>query len=297
MHAESQEREEIATGSQTKKKSDGKPSGNRAFPTAADIPAMLLIFFLAQGVSAAILSAFGLTVPDLPVPGSTNIEDFMQVQILRGERIAILYPVSMLVSLLSVYLYVLLRGGKRRIAHFSPSGFNPNIILSGIVWIVSAQIVLEPAMSLLPSIENAGVGRGFWACITAMVFAPVLEETLCRGIVLETLRHRWGNAVAVLVSAMFFGIVHIDPATALTGFVVGTVLGMIYLRTSSLFSTIILHSINNAIALALIWLDMDNIALRDIISNDLAYYSVYTVACTLFLIFFLETARKVFRRQ
>lgn len=298
---ETKERQGIATRSQTNATIDGtrerKLSGDRVSPTIADIPIMLLLFFLSQGVSAALLSLCGITLPDLTMTDAGNIEEFMRVQVIRGERIAVLYSVSMLVSLISVYLYVCLRGGRWRVARFSASGFNPNIILTGIVWVFAAQIVLEPIMSLLPSVDNAGVGRGLWACITAMVFAPVFEETLCRGIVLETLRRRWGNAVAVIVSAMFFGIVHIEPATALAGVVVGMIFGMIYLRTGSLFSTIILHSINNAAALALICLDMDNVTLRDIIDNDAVYYAVYTVSCLLFFLFFLETSRKVFRKR
>lgn len=269
---------------------------DRPFPTFGDIAMLLLLFFLSQGVVGVAFAALGFAIPDLP-DARSGVEEFMSAQVLRGERIAVIYPVSMFVALLAVWLYVRLRGGRWRVARFSASGFNPNIILTGIVWIVAAQIVLEPVMALLPSVDNAGVGRGFWACVTAMVFAPVFEETLCRGIVLETLRRRWGNAVAVAVSALFFGAVHIEPATALAGVVVGAIFGMIYLRTSSLFSTIILHSINNAIALALICMDMDNVPVRDMIGNDIAYVVVYAVASLLFLLFFIETAHKVFRKK
>lgn len=258
---------------------------------------MLLLFFVSQVLAATVLALFGIAIPDSSAVDAGNIEEFMRQQVLRGESIAIVYPVSMAVSVVSILLYVGMRSGSWRIARFSASGFNPNIILSGIAWIVVAQIVLEPAMELLPSFDNAGVGRGFWACVTAMLFAPVLEEMLCRGIVLETLRRRWGNIVAVAVSALFFGIVHVEPATALAGVVVGFVLGMIYLRTQSLFSVIILHSVNNAIALALICLDMDGVAFREMIGNDTAYFSAYAASCLLFVLFFVETSRKVFRRK
>lgn len=298
-NAESTERGSAAGKSPVAEVVDAHVAESRAerlFPTVGDIAMMLLLFFLSQGVTGVLFAAFGFAIPDLP-DVRDGVEEFMAAQVLRGERIAVIYPVSMLVSLLSIYLYVRLRGGRWRVARFSASGFNPNIILSGIVWIVAAQIVLEPIMALLPSVDNAGVGRGFWACVTAMVFAPVCEEMLCRGIILETLRRRWGKAVAVAVSALFFGIVHVEPATALAGVVVGTIFGMIYLRTSSLFSTIILHSINNSIALALICLDMDKVPVRDMIGNDIAYYAVYNVACVLVLLFFVETSRKVFRNK
>ena len=269
----------------------------RRFPTVGDVLMMLLLFFVSQVLVATVLALFGIAIPDSSVVDTGNIEEFMQQQMLRGESIAIVYPVSMAVSVIAILLYVGARSGNWRIARFSASGFNPNIILSGIAWIVVAQIVLEPVMELLPHFDNAGVGRGFWACVTAMFFAPVLEELLCRGIVLETLRRRWSNFVAVAVSALFFGIVHVEPATALAGVVVGFVFGMIYLRTQSLFSVMILHSVNNAIALALICLDMDGVSFREMIGNDTAYFSAYAASCLLFALFFVEISRKVFRRK
>lgn len=272
------------------------PSRAAAFPAVADIPVIVILFFLTQTLTAFLLSRFGLNLPDISDLQVEDIESHMRAQILRGEGMAILYPVSMTVSLLAIYLYIRFRGGKWILAGCSASGFNPNIILSGTIWIVAAQIVLEPLMAMLPSIENAGVGRGLWACVTAVVLAPVFEEILCRGLILESVRRRWGNVVAVAVSALFFGLVHVEPSTALAGFVVGGIFGTIYIRTHSLFSTIILHSINNAIAFALICFGMDNVPLSEILGGGSVYHAVYGVSVLIFLLFSVEAWRKVFRR-
>jgi len=270
-------------------------SQSKTFPAVADIPVIVILFFVTQILTAALLSWCGLNLPDISDLQVEDIESYMRAQILRGEGMAILYPVSMAVSLLSIYLYIRLRGGKWLFAGFSASGFNPNIILSGTIWMIAAQIVLEPFMAMLPSIENAGVGRGVWACVTAVVLAPVFEEMLCRGLVLETVRRRWSDAVAVAVSALFFGLVHVEPSTALAGVVVGGIFGTVYIRTHSLFSTIILHSINNAIAFALICFGMDGVPLSEILGGGNAYYVVYGVSVLLFLLFSVEARHKVFR--
>lgn len=268
----------------------------KAFPAVGDILVIMVLFFVTQTLTAVLLSLCGLHLPEISDLQVEDIESYMRAQILRGEGMAVLYPVSMTVSLLAIYLYVRFRGGRRPFAGFSAAGFNPNIILSGTVWVIAAQIVLEPLMAMLPSIENAGVGRGFWACITAVVLAPVFEEILCRGLVLETVRRRWGDAVAVLISALFFGLVHVEPSTALAGFVVGGIFGTIYIRTHSLFSTIILHSINNAFAFALICFGLDDVPLGDILGGGSVYHAVYGISVLIFLLFSVEAWRKVFRR-
>lgn len=274
----------------------GTASKSKIFPAVADIPVILILFFVTQVLTAALLSWCGLNLPDISDLQVEDVESYMGAQILRGEGMAILYPVSMAVSLLTIYFYVRLRGGEWLFAGFSASGLNPNIILSGTIWIIAAQIVLEPFMAMLPSIEDAGVGRGLWACVTAVVFAPVLEEILCRGLVLETVRRRWSDAAAVAVSALFFGLVHVEPSTVLAGIVVGGIFGIVYIRTHSLFSTIILHSINNAIAFALICFGMESVPLSEILGGGIAYYAVYGVSALLFLLFSIEAGRKVFRR-
>lgn len=267
----------------------------KAFPAVGDILVIMVLFFVTQTLTAVLLSLCGLHLPDISNLQVEDIESYMRAQILRGEGMAVLYPVSMTVSLLAIYLYIRFRGGRRSFAGFSAAGFNPNIILSGTVWVIAAQIVLEPLMAMLPSMENAGVGRGFWACVTAVVLAPVFEEILCRGLVLETVRRRWGDAVAVLISALFFGLVHVEPSTALAGFVVGGIFGTIYIRTHSLFSTIILHSINNVFAFALICFGLDDVPLSGVLGGSV-YHAVYGISVLIFVLFSVEAWRRVFRR-
>ena len=127
----------------------------KAFPAVGDIIVIMVLFFVTQTLTAVLLSLCGLHLPDISDLQVEDIESYMRAQILRGEGMAVLYPVSMTVSLLAIYLYIRFRGGRRSFAGFSAAGFNPNIILSGTVWVIAAQIVLEPLMAMLPSIENA----------------------------------------------------------------------------------------------------------------------------------------------
>ena len=79
------------------------------------------------------------------------------------------------------------------------------------------------------------------------VFAPVVEESLCRGIG-YSLFQRWGDAYAIVVTAIAFALAH--GAVLDVPWVLVTGLGLGYLRakTGSLYPCIALHATVNAVA-------------------------------------------------
>lgn len=268
------------------------------FPTVGDMIMMLLLFFVAQLLVGVVANACGLFAPQVSPIDAVDIETYMNEQEALGRYIAIFYPVSFLFSIGALWLYVRLRSGKRsiRIRH-SASGFNPSVVLVGVLWLFSAQIVLEPLMSQLPQAESGGFGRGFWACFTAVVSAAVLEELLCRGLLFEVLHKRLGVKSSILFSSLFFGLIHFDIATAIVAVVAGIIFGVLYIRTSSLYTTIIIHSINNALAFAMISFGVGDMSLYDIMGGGVAYWVIYGVAATIFIVCFVETYLKVFRQK
>ena len=74
-----------------------------------------------------------------------------------------------------------------------------------------------------------------------MIFAPIFEELICRGVVLGSLRGKFGVTTAWLVSSLFFGVLHGQPVQVINATVIGLVLGYVYLATDSLWSVMILH--------------------------------------------------------
>jgi hypothetical protein len=68
-------------------------------------------------------------------------------------------------------------------------------------------------------------------------------------------------------------------------FVVGIILGYIYLKTGSLLSVIILHAINNAIAYVSMCYfgDSANVTVESMFASKTAYWIVYSAAAALFV--------------
>ena len=270
----------------------------RRFPTVGDMVVMLLLFFTVQMLTGMVANLLGFVPPATSAIDAVDIETYMNEQEALGRYVAISYPVSFLLSIGALWLYVRLRGGKRSIhINHSASGFNPSVVLVGALWLFSAQIILEPLMSQLPQSEGGGFGRGFWACFTAIVSAAVLEELLCRGLIFEVLHKRLGVKTSILFSSLFFGLIHFDIATAIVAVVAGIIFGVLYVRTSSLYTTIIIHSINNTLAFAMICCGVGDMSLYDIIGGGVAYWIVYGVAMAIFLACSIEAYLKVFRRK
>ena len=270
----------------------------RAFPTVGDVLLMLLLFALTQGVAGLLLQVFGHTAPVTSPIDAVDVETYMAEQEAFARYTAIAHPILFGASIFVLWLYARLRGGKRAITiRHSLSGLNPSIILVGVMWLLASQVILEPLLELMPSNNDFGIGRGIWAGFTAIVSASVLEELLCRGVIFETLNKRWGAKTSILVTALFFGLLRFDPANATVAIVAGLIFGVLYIRTSSIYATIIIHALNNAIAFALISFGVEDLSFREVLGGGATYYIVYALSVAIFVSASVEAWFRVLRKK
>ncbi len=84
--------------------------------------------------------------------------------------------------------------------------------------------------------------RAITVPFTFVVIAPVTEELLFRGLILRSLRTRYGRAVAIGVTAVLFAVFHLDPQALVFATLIGIVLGVIADRARSIVPSIALHA-------------------------------------------------------
>jgi membrane protease YdiL (CAAX protease family) len=98
---------------------------------------------------------------------------------------------------------------------------------------------------------------GFWGSfLKVAVVAPIIEETLFRGIIMHGLMRNYKKWYAILLSGILFSIFHLNPWQMTYTFFLGLFLGWLMIRTRSLPLCIIAHSINNIIVLlSITWND------------------------------------------
>jgi membrane protease YdiL (CAAX protease family) len=78
--------------------------------------------------------------------------------------------------------------------------------------------------------------------------APALaEEGFFRGLMLTRLRARWTRWPAILVTALAFGVFHVDPVQGSEAFIAGIFFGWVVERLGGIRPTIVAHAVNNGV--------------------------------------------------
>lgn len=83
--------------------------------------------------------------------------------------------------------------------------------------------------------------------LTAVVLAPLFEETIFRGALLPVLATRLGPLPGVLLSGLLFAMAHISVGELAPLTVLGVGLGLVRLRSGRLWPSVLMHGLWNAV--------------------------------------------------
>ncbi len=109
--------------------------------------------------------------------------------------------------------------------------------------------ILPPMPEALQKVFEQMMGGPLWVSLLCVsVFAPFFEEWLCRGMILRGLLQKIKPRWAIVLSALFFAIIHLNPWQAIPAFALGCLFGYVYYRTGSLKLTMLMHCVNNTFA-------------------------------------------------
>ena len=116
-----------------------------------------------------------------------------------------------------------------------------------------------------------------WLSILTVAFLPaVFEELLFRGVIFTSFNKKYGVYLAIVISALLFGIYHMNWVQGINAFILGLALAYIYFKSNSLFVPIVFHFINNLIS---VLIDYYKIDIQ--IPNS---YNVYFIICSIGLL-------------
>lgn len=111
--------------------------------------------------------------------------------------------------------------------------------------------VMPPMPKWLEDVLKSMTNGTLWVNVLCVsIFAPFFEEWLCRGMILRGLL---GNGVkpvwAIVISSVFFAVIHANPWQAIPAFTLGALFGYVYYKTGSLKLTMLMHFTNNTFAI------------------------------------------------
>lgn len=89
-----------------------------------------------------------------------------------------------------------------------------------------------------------------WSAFILISILPgVFEELAFRGFIMTRLEKVGSRGEALIIQAAMFSILHMLPAVFISHFVIGLILGVVRLRSQSLYPGMLIHSAWNAIVL------------------------------------------------
>ncbi len=116
-----------------------------------------------------------------------------------------------------------------------------NYIGQAINALLEASVGAPSSSGLNDLVFGSGI---LWIILVTDILAPIFEELLFRRFLIRRLRHL-GDKTAIFISAMMFALMHGNIEQLVYTFLLGLLLGFIYVKTDSLLSTVILHGLIN----------------------------------------------------
>jgi uncharacterized protein len=211
----------------------------------------------------------------------------------------ILAPGFMVVYIGSFILVLWLGIIFRRSSKFSAKGGSwylwPMLILFTLLFVM----VREPMIYLWQSWEGADKDTlsgldtlNPYIVIVTVIAAPVFEELIFRGIILDGFLKRYKPRTAIFLSSLIFGIAHLNLPQFLNALLLGILMGWVYWKTKSLLLTILIHFINNLSATLLDFYNSKycESMVRHFAGNTRTYLLIYFVSLIFAgLLFFVFT--------
>lgn len=110
--------------------------------------------------------------------------------------------------------------------------------------------ILMPKLMLKAISEVTQISFLMYVCI----IGPAMEELVFRGVVLGGLLKTYSAKKSIIISAILFGISHLNGIQFIDAFLLGVFMGYIYVKTKSIYLCMYAHILFNSIGFTLIYL-------------------------------------------
>lgn len=140
----------------------------------------------------------------------------------------------------------------------------------------------EQTEGVLKTIVATDTVGGLLGNLLVVALVPAVCEELFFRAGLQNLLQRWFRTphAAVVLTALIFSLAHGELFAFMPRFLLGLVLGYLYVCSGSLLTNVLAHFVNNALVVVLYWLSARGIADIDP-EASMGFGALLTVCCTL----------------
>lgn len=174
---------------------------------------------------------------------------------IMGDELSFLvyYMITMGIS---IWIADAIRRKKTGVSVYNFEFSSLKIIVLVSIAVISLQVgIISPIVSLIPVPEfiielliELANQTGLFSFIAIVIAAPIFEELIFRGIILDGLLKKYSAVKSILLSSLLFGIIHLNPWQFIGAFLGGVFSGWVYYRTKKLTLPILIHLANNLFA-------------------------------------------------
>ncbi|MDR0496822.1 MAG: UDP-N-acetylmuramoyl-L-alanyl-D-glutamate--2,6-diaminopimelate ligase [Treponema sp.] len=108
------------------------------------------------------------------------------------------------------------------------------------------EYILPMPQFLQDTFESMMVDQAFIGTIILIVIIPTItEEMLFRGLMISGFRENYSEKKTIIVSALLFGMIHLNPWQFASAFIIGIIMAWLFLKTGSILLCMYMHFFNN----------------------------------------------------
>ena len=134
--------------------------------------------------------------------------------------------------------------------------------------------------------DSSGINNFDWSVIVlTVVMAPINEECIMRGIILTRLKRKMIPIAAIVISAVYFGIFHLNIVQGIYAGVMGLFMAYVAYKYGSIVPSMVFHAMFNALNYLLMLLP------ASIMENGIVLISVPVISAVLW--YLLEGRKKL----
>lgn len=108
------------------------------------------------------------------------------------------------------------------------------------------------------------------------VLAPIMEEIMFRGIILNNLLSKRSIWYSIIISSLIFGLIHMNLLQGTNAFILGLALSIAFIKTRNIYVCMFGHFLNNLIAIVSTYTNFSGIV-YDIINIVLIIICIYPI--------------------